>query len=227
MKIIVIGALQIEIEHLIKKTQALLTDKIFDLDLYKSTIGKHDVFIMQCSVGKVNAAICTQKAIQMLKPDFIMNTGIAGSLRPDNKIGTIIIGSEITYHDVRPSQMQRFFPYTEVFSSDSAAVQQIYQCTKDNFDNIDIKIGKIVTGDTFIDKAALKQGIYARYHADCVDMESAAIAHTCYVHSIPFVCVRTICDNADENSIIEYQTFEKSSAIINSKIIYTFLMTSE
>lgn len=30
-------------------------------------------------------------------------------------------------------------------------------------------------------------------------MESASVAHTCYVNKIPFIVIRSITDNADEN----------------------------
>jgi hypothetical protein len=45
------------------------------------------------------------------------------------------------------------------------------------------------------DKAALA----SRFAAVAVDMESAALAHVCAEHSIPFAAIRAISDMADES----------------------------
>lgn len=39
----------------------------------------------------------------------------------------------------------------------------------------------------------------------CVDIESASVAHTCYVNNIPFIVIRSMSDGADENGL---ETFE-------------------
>ena len=224
MNILIIGALKVEIEHFITITNSVIVDRIFDLDLYKGIVGDNTIYTMQCSVGKVNAALCTQNAISKTKPMLVINTGIAGSLKPTNKIGTIVIGDEITYHDVRPQQMKNFFPFQEAFYSDKTAVENIYRCAAHSFNHITAIIGKIVTGDAFIDSTIIKEQIINKYHADCVEMESAAIAHTCYVNKISFVCIRTICDNADENSIVDYKEFEEKSSITSSKLVHSYLL---
>ena len=224
MNILIIGALKVEIEYLINITNSVIIDRIFDLDLYKGIVGNNTIYTMQCSVGKVNAALCTQNAISKTNPILVINTGIAGSLKSINKIGTIVIGNEITYHDVRPQQMKNFFPFKESFYSDKTTVENIYRCATNLFNNITTSIGKIVTGDAFIDSNIMKEQIINKYHADCVEMESAAIAHTCYVNRIPFVCIRTICDNADESSIVDYEEFEEKSSIISSKLVHSYLL---
>ena len=77
-----------------------------------------------------------------------------------------------------------------------------------------IYFGKIVTGEAFISEEG-RDVIKSRYAPLCVDMESASIAHVCYVNNIPFLAIRTITDT-EENSGIE--VFEENciSASLNS-----------
>ncbi len=50
-----------------------------------------------------------------------------------------------------------------------------------------IHFGLATTGDIFTDKISPA--------ALCIDMETAAVAHTCYMCRIPFIAIRTISDN--------------------------------
>ncbi|GFZ29998.1 hypothetical protein CSC2_05240 [Clostridium zeae] len=36
-------------------------------------------------------------------------------------------------------------------------------------------------------------------------MESASVAHTCYVNRVPFIVIRSMSDNADENSSEQFK----------------------
>jgi adenosylhomocysteine nucleosidase len=77
-----------------------------------------------------------------------------------------------------------------------------------------IYFGKIVTGEAFISKNGRIE-IIEKYNPLCVDMETASVAHVCYVNNIPFIAIRSITD-AESNCGTE--TFEDNcvSAANNS-----------
>ena len=55
--------------------------------------------------------------------------------------------------------------------------------------------GLIVTGDWFVDSKEKMREIVSHFpEAKAVDMESAAIAQTCYVNKVPFISFRVISD---------------------------------
>ena len=56
--------------------------------------------MLECGVGKVNAAVGTQIMIDLYKPDVVINSGIAGSLSKDLIIGDIVISSDCVEHDI-------------------------------------------------------------------------------------------------------------------------------
>lgn len=45
-----------------------------------------------------------------------------------------------------------------------------------------------------------------------VDMESAAVGHCCYLNEMPFVSIRCISDNADDEGAMSFDQFEKIAA---------------
>lgn len=49
-------------------------------------------------------------------------------------------------------------------------------------------------------------------------MEGAAIGHVAFINNIPFVVIRAISDNADNEATISYEQFERIAAE-NSAII--------
>ncbi|NLL88611.1 MAG: 5'-methylthioadenosine/S-adenosylhomocysteine nucleosidase [Firmicutes bacterium] len=61
-----------------------------------------------------------------------------------------------------------------------------------------VYFGEIVTGESFIEHEG-RELINQRFKPLCADMETAAVAHVCYVNKIPFAAVRSISDT-EENS---------------------------
>ena len=56
----------------------------------------------------------------------------------------------------------------------------------------------MVTGEAFITDEG-RERIMENFVPLSVDMETAAIAHVCYVNSIPFLSVRCITDTAEHS----------------------------
>lgn len=57
----------------------------------------------------------------------------------------------------------------------------------------------------------------------CVEMEGAAIGHACTVNDIPFVIIRTMSDNADDNATESYDNFEELAAEHSANIVLEML----
>jgi adenosylhomocysteine nucleosidase len=57
--------------------------------------------------------------------------------------------------------------------------------------------GRLLCSSRLIADPKEKLALGEKYHADAVDMETAAVAQSCSAHSIPFGCVRAISDRAD------------------------------
>ena len=100
MKIGIIAAMASE-QKLLAKGMSNKTE--IHQGLYPYTTGKighNDIILMQCGIGKVNAALGTSEMIRNFKPDCIISTGVAGGIDSCLKVMDVVIGQEIVYHDV-------------------------------------------------------------------------------------------------------------------------------
>ena len=67
--------------------------------------------------------------------------------------------------------------------------------------------GRIISGDQFINQREKAEELWDTYHGLCTDMEAAAIAHTCAINNVPFLCIRAISDKADHSANISFTGF--------------------
>ena len=100
MKLGIIGAMQEEVETLLalmeNKKELRKAGSVF----YEGVLEGLNVVIVQCGVGKVNAAMCTQVLCDLFNVTHIVNTGIAGSLCADLDIADLVVSQDAMYHDV-------------------------------------------------------------------------------------------------------------------------------
>ena len=112
----------------------------------------------------------------------------------------------------------------ESFKADDELIQLALKvCDASDLEDFDYHLGRIVTGDAFISDSALKSSIIEQYDPYCVEMEGSAIAHVSAINNVPFLVIRSISDNADNNVDIDYDQFEKIAAN-NSAILVLGLL---
>ena len=56
--------------------------------------------------------------------------------------------------------------------------------------------GNGVSGSAFVDNAAFRQYAFTAFHAQVLDMETAAVAHVAYADGVPFIAFRSLSDLA-------------------------------
>lgn len=179
-------------------------------DFHINTIDENKIINVNCGVSKVNAAVCTQILIDVFKADIIINTGIAGGMHDDVKVCDIVISDYTCPHDVNLEFLEKYFPHCSCFKADPELIGYAVQSCVD----MDYKyyIGKIVSGEAFISDNKIKNDIKSKLEPYAVDMESAAIGHCAYINKIPYVSIRCISDNADDEGAMSFEEFEKIAA---------------
>ena len=153
------------------------------------TLESADVIVTQTGIGKVNAALKTATIIERYKPDLIINSGVAGGLDEKLNIGDAVAGASICYHDVwcgTPNLKGQIQGLPLFFQSDSKALSVL---------DPSVHKGLIISGDQFIQDKEKLLSLKADFpEALAVDMESAAVAQTCYIYQTPFISIRLISD---------------------------------
>ena len=215
-KLGIIGAMQQEVETLLGILEDRKTENRSGCTFYAGKLEGLDVVIVQCGVGKVNAAMCAQILCDRYEVTHIVNTGIAGSLCAELDIADMVVSRDAMYHDFDcvhfGYEMGRVPGMdTVAFPADERLIRYAYAAAEE-VNPGHTKIGRVASGDLFVAEKAAKNAIIAKTDALCTEMEGAAIAHAAYKNGVPFVILRAISDKADDSAEMDYPTFENIAA---------------
>ena len=99
MKLGIIGAMDVEVATLKAKMEDVTVTTRAGMEYFAGKLEGLDAVVVQCGVGKINAAMCTQILIDCFGVTAIVNTGVAGSLRAELDIGDLVISRDAIHHD--------------------------------------------------------------------------------------------------------------------------------
>lgn len=213
----IIGAMEVEVA----KLKEMLTDtdtlEKAGMTFLSGKLNGKDVVVVRSGIGKVNAGICTQILVDAYNVDYIINTGVAGSLNNDINIGDIVLSSDTLQHDMDATgfgyeigvipQMKQ-----SVFEADKRLIDIAKKCFEDKITDVNVFVGRIVSGDQFISDKDKKNWLVENFKGYCTEMEGAAIAQAAYLNGVPFIVIRAISDKADDSATEDYPTFEAKAA---------------
>jgi adenosylhomocysteine nucleosidase len=189
--------------------------------------GVHELAFILCGIGKVNAAIHTQYLIDTYDIDYVINVGVAGSLSPNLSFGDVVIARDLVEHDM---DVHSFglplgqIPRMDVFAFPVDA--RLLECAKTiSVAQHKVVVGRIVSGDQFIDDKSRAEFLHNHFAADACEMEGAAIAHTCYVNKIPFIVVRALSDMAgrEDTATHSFEELKHMTAARSSNVVKQLL----
>lgn len=208
--IVIIGAMPSELADIRNMLGEGEIRRFSGFDFHINELGGKTVINVCCGIAKVNAALCTQAAIDNFHPDCVINTGIAGGMNSNVKVCDIVISTEVLPHDLDLHFLNDYPPYCGIFKSD----ERLMETAEKVCGEFDVKCfrGRIVSGEAFISDSRVKAEIQNRLEPYAVDMESAAVGHACYLNEMPYVSVRCISDNADDEGAMSFDEFEKIAA---------------
>ena len=84
--------------------------------------------------------------------------------------------------------------------------------------------GNGVSGPTFVDNAAYRQFAWETFHADALDMETAAVSTVAYVNGVPFIGFRSLSDLAGGGrGKNEAAIFFRLAAENSAKVVQAYL----
>ena len=96
----IIGAMESEVAELKNLMSETDIREKAGMKFYRGILEGKPAVVVQSGVGKVNSAMCTQILVDDFHVDYIINTGIAGSLQNKIDIGDIVMSSEAVQHDM-------------------------------------------------------------------------------------------------------------------------------
>lgn len=223
----IISAMKEEVQTLLNHLSNVETVEKGKRTYYTGTLFSKKVVIVFSRWGKVASAATTVQLINDFDLEELLFTGVAGAIKPELKIGDIVIGTHLYQHDLNASPF--FAPYeipilNKGFIQTKDNAKLVDACHKfvDTFNEyINVPVatdfniekpaiikGAIASGDQFISSEEkireLNKGIPS---ALCVEMEGAAVGQVCYEYNIPFSIMRIISDESNNNAHIDFPKF--------------------
>jgi len=154
-----------------------------------------------CGIGKVNAALATQKAIDAGATE-IVNCGLAGGLDPAMAIGEVYSVDRAVQYDFNLSAFGN--PAGQLDGRDSP----YFPCTP----FVGFPARTLATGDRFSDS----EDDYALFDAlgcGLRDMEGAAIAHVCEANGIPLKMLKCVSNVRGRGSMTGQYALQRDFAL--------------
>jgi adenosylhomocysteine nucleosidase len=248
MKIGIMGAMPEEVAILLEQMQNKTSTTLGGREYTEGKLHGADVVLVFSRWGKVASASTATTLINYFNVDRLIFSGVAGSVSKDLNIGDVVVSSKLYQHDMDPTPMLPKFqiPLTDYafMESDANLIAQALQSGKAlaenisvfiseearekfNLNNVKVTSGVIASADSFIASSEQAQQILKEMPETlAVEMEGAAVAQVCTDYKIPFVVIRTISDNANTDSHVDFPAFIQSVASLYTKHVMEKLIPS-
>jgi adenosylhomocysteine nucleosidase len=236
----IMGAMHEEINSILHLMTGIEEISFGRRTYYTGTINNIKTVVVFSRWGKVAAATTVTSLITRFNITNLIFIGVAGAIDTELKIGDIVIADRLIQHDMdaRPLMPRHEIPLLGItyFESDpdyiTTAKKAIDAIVGENIHSFieeheierfllhhtRVVTGTIASGDKFFADQADKEQLHAALpNIRCVEMEGAAVAQVCYEYEIPFVVLRIISDESNENSSIDFPDFIKN---VSSKYAY-------
>ena len=198
---------------------------------YIGTINEIDVVVVFSRWGKVASATTVTHLIVEFGITQLIFTGVAGGISSEVSIGDIVIGSSLVQHDLDARPIMERFEIPLLGETVLCPPKNILDWAVENINNLirnedlirlisleqqkvfslstpKVVVGQIASGDHFFSNNEEKKNLLTILpEVLCVEMEGAAVAQVCFEYKIPYVIIRTISDEANENSVVDFNEF--------------------
>lgn len=229
-----------ETGSLLREMKATKTTLFQRVPFTTGTLHGMRVVLARCGACKVNAAMTATLMIDHFHPRGILFTGSAGALAPELAPGDVVIGTKTAQHDVgtiTAKGMEReptpgidvrdrnpmFFPADSrlLAAATRAATTVKLKPFVSGAEKRSPKVipGVIVTGDVFVAERKSSDELRDSLKADAVEEEGAAVAQVCWQQRVPFLAIRSISDNANNETPTNYRLFYKLAAENSARLV--------
>ena len=170
----IVCALPIEIAPFLERCEKLRKYKGDRFVFRGGRYGEIKIVVVETGTGFAPARRATQAMVDAHSPPWIISAGFSGALRPEMKIGQIVMANDVC--DVHGQEL---------------SVDINMPADPDG----GLYVGRILNTDEIVRTVEEKQYLAEQHGALAVDMESLAVAQVCRDTQTRFLAVRVISDD--------------------------------
>lgn len=160
------------------------------------------VLVVTSGIGLANAAAATARALTLVDAPIVIAGGTTGGLHENIRVGDIAVGVSSIYNDADATvfgyELGQIPRMPVDYHSTAAAAARLDGVEEASGHRV--MVGRIVSGDSFA-SADVVPGIRARFpDAMATDMETVAMAQTCYGVGVDWISLRAVSDLCGEGA---------------------------
>lgn len=225
--IIIQGALQSEIDYLLKtfeiKNKVTIGKYVFYECIYKN----YPIIISKTKIGEISSAIATTLSIQKYDPLFILNQGTAGALVEWLNKDDIIIGKQIYYisqfstderkeiDDINPWKKKEYRTIdNEIISYNANQKLLNWLQSLEILNKPNIYFNNIGSGDIWTKDINQMKKYNSDYGIVCEVMECSGAYMAANSFKTPLISIRVISNNEIKN-----QEYNEKTSISSQKLV--------
>ncbi len=160
----------------------------------------HDSDLVGCEA----ASVATTKAIELLNPDLVINSGTCGAFQSNGAmIGRVYIGNGAMFHDRR-------VPGDDAWATQSIGNYPVWENSEKIAQELGLPMAKVTTGSS-LDMQPCDLEVIQQHGGQLKDMEGAAVAFVCQLYNTPVMFIKSVTDLCD-NGAETYEEFSKNLA---------------
>lgn len=171
-------------------------------DFFWHHLGETEIVSVVSGVGKVFCASATQLLIAKFAPGEMYMTGICGGLQDELLGESLVVAERFYQHDVESpatpgDPFDLYQGRSAWYEPDSRLLHRFREFAAST---TQAHFGVVVSGDHRIRSAERRETLHREFGAIAVDQELGAFAQVCTVNRVPFLGIKAVSDNADEQT---------------------------
>jgi 5'-methylthioadenosine/S-adenosylhomocysteine nucleosidase len=180
------------LESLLKRLPNATTERKGDVAYFRQAFPDRVLYLRALtSMGNLAAAVTATKMLRDIELDYVIVVGIAGGLLPRQKMGDVVVSSEIVHYEPATIHAGGLTPRFRVIGLTPKWLSDLVAPLPN------VSVGAIASGEKFVtDRALLDDLLGGRGQVLAVEMEGAGVAEAVSQagKSVPLVVVRGISD---------------------------------
>ena len=226
MKLGIICAMEEELRTLVENLDNASKITRHGYVFHTGSIGRHEVVLVQSGIGKVMSAMAVTLLVEVFSVEGIINTGSAGAVNHELKIGDVVVADKLAYHDVDVTAFGYAFGQMAqqplYFESSKYFVSELKKAIENPV------VGLITSSDSFISSDG-RIAENKKHFPDvlAVEMEGASIAQAATALKKPFVIIRAMSDTASHDANVKFDEFIIEAGRKSAQTLMNFLNNME
>ena len=225
--IVIQGALDSELDLLLKSFDVLQKRTVGDFVFYECTHKERPIVVSKTRIGEINSAAATALAITTYHPRWIINQGTAGALVEWLNTGDIVIGKRVCYLSQfstdENKEIDAINPWkadcyrtvdreTVSYHADQGLLLKMQDICKKI--NREVHFEAIGSGDVWTKDPLQIHRLHQRYGVVCEAMECAGAYLTANSLGVPLLSVRVISNNE-----LKRQAYDQASGALAQRFV--------